>query len=166
MRRLVLVLGFGIFAIAPGYAQDAASGEKVFAQCKACHQIGENAKNAVGPLLNGLFGRKSGTIEGYSYSPANKNSGITWDEATFREYIKDPKAKIPGTKMVFPGLKDPKQIDDVVAYLKQVDSTGKRKEAGTTPEGHPVQQVASQPRQRGDVDADRAFGLRDHPQRL
>ena len=127
MRSLVLVLGAGIFAIVPGYAQDAASGEKIFVQCKACHQIGENAKNAVGPVLNGLFGRKSGTIEGFSYSSANKNSGITWDEATFREYIKDPKAKIPGTKMIFPGLKDPKQIDDIVAYLKQFDSTGKKK---------------------------------------
>src|SRR5215207_1557937 len=126
MRRLVLVLGFGIFAIAPGYAQDAASGEKVFAQCKACHQIGENAKNAVGPLLNGLFGRKSGTIEGYSYSPANKNSGITWDEATFREYIKDPRAKIPGTKMVYAGIKDEQRVNDLVAYLKQFDASGKK----------------------------------------
>jgi cytochrome c len=134
MRSLVLVLGIGagIFAIVPSYAQDAASGEKIFVQCKACHQIGENAKNAVGPVLNGLFGRKSGTIEGFSYSPANKNSGITWDEATFREYIRDPKAKIPGTKMTFPGLKDPKQIDDVVAYLKQFDSTGKKK-VGSVP---------------------------------
>ena len=78
----------GIFATVPGHAQDAASGEKIFVQCKACHQIGENAKDAVGPVLNGLFGRKAGMIEGYSYSPANKNSGITWDEATFREYIK------------------------------------------------------------------------------
>src|SRR6266404_6327014 len=127
MRSLVLVLGAGIFAMVPGYAQDAASGEKIFVQCKACHQIGENAKNAVGPVLNGLFGRKAGTIEGFSYSSANKNSGITWDEATFREYIKDPKAKVPGTKMIFPGLKDPKQIDDIVAYLKQFDSTGKKK---------------------------------------
>src|SRR5437764_8117587 len=135
MRGLVVGLGVGIFAIIPAYAQDAASGEKIFVQCRACHQIGENAKNAVGPVLNGLFGRKSGTIEGFSYSSANKNSGITWDEATFREYIKDPKAKIPGTKMIFPGLKDPKQIDDVVAYLKQFDSTGKRKEAGTVPAG-------------------------------
>ena len=129
MRSFILVLGVGILAIAPGHAQDAASGEKIFAQCKACHQIGENAKNAVGPLLNGLLGRKAGTIEGYSYSPANKNSGITWDETTFREYIKDPKAKIPGTKMVFPGLKDPKQIEDVLAYLKQFETTGKKKAA-------------------------------------
>lgn len=128
MRILVLVIGVGILSPVSAYAQDAAAGEKVFAQCRACHQIGANAKNAVGPVLNGLFGRKSGTIEGYSYSPANKNSGITWDEATFREYIKDPRAKIPGTKMTFPGLKDPKQVDDIVAYLKQFDSTGKKAE--------------------------------------
>ena len=132
MRRFVLVLGAGLFAIVPTYAQDAASGEKIFVQCKACHQIGENARNAVGPVLNGLFGRKSGTIEGYSYSPANKNSGIVWDEATFREYIKDPKARIPGTKMAFAGLKDPKQVDDIVAFLKQFEPTGKKKaEFGT-----------------------------------
>jgi cytochrome c len=128
MRAFILTFGVGILAIAPAHAQDAASGEKIFVQCKACHQIGENAKNAVGPVLNGLFGRKAGMIEGYSYSSANKNSGITWDEATFREYIKDPKAKIPGTKMTFPGLKDPKQIDDIVAYLKQFDATGKKTE--------------------------------------
>jgi cytochrome c len=140
MRSFILVLGAEILAIIPGYAQDAALGEKIFVQCKACHQIGENAKNAVGPVLNGLFGRKAGTIEGYSYSPANKNSGITWDEATFREYIKDPRAKIPGTKMTFPGLKDPKQIDDIVAYLKQFDSTGK-KTAGIVPAGRKLAKV-------------------------
>ena len=108
-------------------AQDAASGEKVFTACKACHQIGEGAKNAVGPLLNGLFGRKSGTIEGYSYTAANKNSGITWDEAAFRDYIKDPKAKIPGTKMVYVGLKDEQKVNDLVAYLKQFGTDGKKK---------------------------------------
>lgn len=127
MRFFVLVVGVVLLPAVSASAQDVAAGEKVFVQCKACHQIGENAKNAVGPVLNGLFGRKSGTIEGFNYSPANQNSGITWDEATFREYIKDPKAKIPGTKMTFPGLKDPKQIDDVVAYLKQFDAAGKKK---------------------------------------
>jgi cytochrome c len=77
MRSLVLALGAVILAIVPGSAQDATSGEKIFVQCKACHQIGGNAKNAIGPVLNGLFGRKVGMIEGYSYSAANKNSGIT-----------------------------------------------------------------------------------------
>jgi cytochrome c len=119
-------LGIEVMAASPGWAQDAAAGEKVFAQCRACHQIGETAKNAVGPILNGVIGRKAGSIAGFSYSDANKNSGITWDEATFRDYIKDPKAKIPGTKMIFPGVKDPKQIDDLVAYLKQFDATGKK----------------------------------------
>src|ERR671917_627870 len=108
------------------FAQDPAAGERVFAQCRACHQVGPMAKNAVGPVLNGLFGRAAGTVEGYNYSAANKNSGITWDEAVFREYIKDPKAKIPGTKMVYAGLKDEKRIDDLVAYLKQFDATGKK----------------------------------------
>lgn len=110
----------------PALAQDAAAGEKVFTQCRVCHQIGETAKNAVGPILNGLFGRKSGSIEGYAYSAANKNSGITWDEPTFREYIKDPKAKVPGTKMVFAGVKDEQRVNDLVAYLKQFDATGKK----------------------------------------
>jgi cytochrome c len=128
MRIFLLAAGAVLLSIVSASAQDAAAGEKVFAQCKACHQVGETAKNAVGPVLNGLFGRKSGTIEGFGYSPANKNSGITWDEATFRDYIKDPKAKIPGTKMIFPGLKNPQQIDDIIAYLKLFDSKGKRAE--------------------------------------
>ena len=107
-------------------AQDAAAGEKVFAKCRACHQVGETAKNGVGPVMNGLFGRKAGTVEGYNYSAANKDSGLTWDEATFREYIKNPKAKIPGTKMVFAGLTTEKEIDDIVAYLKQFGADGKK----------------------------------------
>ena len=110
-------------------AQDVANGEKVFAPCKACHQIGPTAKNAVGPELNGLIGRKAGTVEGYTYSPANKNSGLTWDEATFSEYIKDPKAKVPGTKMIFPGVKDEKRIADLIAYLKQFDASGQKSAA-------------------------------------
>jgi cytochrome c len=135
MRILGLAFAASVLTALPAQAQDAAAGEKVFAQCRACHQIGESAKNAVGPVLNGLFGRKSGTIEGYSYSPANKNSGITWDEATFREYIKDPKAKIPGTKMIYPGLKDEKRVDDLVAFLKQFDASGKKTAANASPDG-------------------------------
>lgn len=101
------------------------AGETVFAQCRACHQVGEKAKNTVGPILNGLFGRKSGTIEGYNYSEANKNSGITWDEKEFAVYIENPRAKIPGTKMAYAGLKDPKRIENLTAYLKQFDKDGK-----------------------------------------
>src|SRR5919205_2144489 len=122
MRSLVLSVALLVAGLGHAQAQDAAAGEKVFAQCRACHQIGPNAKNAVGPELNGVIGRKAGSVEGYNYSPANKNSGITWDEATFRDYIKDPKAKVPGTKMIYAGLKDEARINDLVAYLKQFDA--------------------------------------------
>ena len=108
-------------------AQDAAAGEKSFTKCRACHQIGETAKNSVGPELNGLIGRHSGSVEGYNYSEANKNSGLTWDEATFKEYIKNPRAKVPGTKMIFAGIKNEKEADDLWAYLKQFGPDGKKK---------------------------------------
>ena len=108
-------------------AQDAAAGEQSFKKCMACHRIGEGAKNLVGPELNGLDGRHSGTAPDYHYSDANKNSGIVWGEATFKEYIKDPRAKIPGTKMIFPGIKNEKEIGDLWAYLKQFGADGKKK---------------------------------------
>lgn len=127
MQRVPLVLIFVCGMMHGAAAQDAAAGEKVFVQCRACHQVGEKAKNAVGPVLNGLFGRKAGTVEGYNYSDANKNSGITWDEATFAEYIKNPRAKIPGTKMVYAGLKDEGQIKNLIAFLQQFDASGKKK---------------------------------------
>lgn len=113
--------------VAPSSAQDAKAGEVAFKKCLACHAIGENAKNKVGPVLNGLEGRKAGSVEGYSYSAANKGSNLTWDEATFKEYIRDPRAKVPGTKMVFAGIKSPKEIDDLWAYLRRFDASGKIK---------------------------------------
>jgi cytochrome c len=108
-------------------AQDVAAGKTSFNKCMACHAVGEGAKNKVGPELNGLDGRHSGTAEGYSYSDANKNSGITWNEAQFKDYIKDPKAKIPGTKMVFAGIKNEKEAGDLWAFLAQYDKDGKTK---------------------------------------
>jgi cytochrome c len=116
----------GAASIDHAQAQDAEAGQKVFAQCKVCHQIGETAKNSIGPVLNGVIGRKAGTYPGYNYSDPNKNSGLTWDEATFREYIKDPKAKVPGTKMTFAGVKDDQKITDLIAYLKQFGPDGKK----------------------------------------
>jgi len=121
MKRYVFAALFMAAGLAPASAQDAAAGEKVFIVCKACHQVGDNAKNAVGPVLNGLFGRKAGSVDSYSYSEANKKSGITWDEATFSEYIKDPKAKVPGTKMAFAGVRDEQKVKDLIAYLHQYD---------------------------------------------
>lgn len=126
MRSFVLSAALLLASLGQAQAQDAAAGEKVFAQCRACHQVGESAKNAVGPVLNGLFGRHSGSVEGYTYSAANKNSGITWDESTFKEYIQNPKAKIPGTKMIYAGLKDEQKINDLVAYLKQFNAQGQK----------------------------------------
>jgi cytochrome c len=126
MKRLLLVVCLAVTAPLAARAQDAAAGEKIYVACRPCHQVGETAKNTIGPILNGLFGRKSGTIEGYNYSDANKNSGITWDDATFLDYIKDPRAKIPGTKMVYAGLKDEQRAKDLVAFLKQYDASGKK----------------------------------------
>jgi len=108
-------------------AQDVAAGKTSFNKCLACHAIGEGARNKVGPELNGLDGRKSGTAPDYNYSDANKNSGITWNEAEFKEYIRDPKAKVPGTKMVFAGIKNDKEVNDLWAYISQYDKDGNTK---------------------------------------
>jgi cytochrome c len=108
-------------------AQDVAAGKASFNKCMACHAIGAGAKNKIGPELNGLDGRHSGTAPDFSYSDANKNSGITWNEAQFKDYIKDPKAKIPGTKMVFAGIKNEKEVDDLWAFLAKYDKDGKTK---------------------------------------
>ena len=108
-------------------AQDLAAGATTFKKCAICHDIGETAKNKVGPELNGIDGRSSGSAPGYNYSDANKKSGITWNEATFMEYIKDPRAKIPGTKMIFTGIKNETEAKDLWAYLKQFGADGKKK---------------------------------------
>jgi cytochrome c len=125
MRKLVLAAAMLLAAPAAAPAQDIEAGKSVFNKCRACHQVGEGAKNVVGPILNGLKGRKAGTVEGYNYTEANKNSGLTWDEATFAEYIKNPKAKIPNTKMVFAGLSDEKDIKDLWAFLNSFGPDGK-----------------------------------------
>jgi cytochrome c len=126
LRSLVLI-AMSTATASVALAQDVAAGKTSFAKCLACHAIGEGAKNKVGPELNGLDGRKSGIAEGYSYTEANKNSGITWNEAQFKEYIKDPKAKIPGTKMAFAGIKKETEVNDLWAYVSQFDKDGKIK---------------------------------------
>jgi cytochrome c len=129
MRRLPfkvlsMILITVSWALDTASAQDVAAGEKSFRKCLPCHSIGPGAQNKVGPEQNGLDGRKSGTVAGYTYSQANKNSGIVWNDETFKEYIADPRAKIPGTKMIFPGIKDPKEATDLWAYIKQFDAEG------------------------------------------
>ncbi len=127
MKTAVIAIVVAALSGVAAQAQDLAAGENSFKKCLACHAVGEGAKNKVGPLLNGLEGRKSGTIEGYSYSEANKNSGITWSKETFLDYIKDPRAKIPGTKMIFPGIKNETEATNLWAYLASFDASGKKK---------------------------------------
>jgi cytochrome c len=97
---------------------DAAKGETVFNKCKACHSVDE-PKNKVGPNLVGLFGRHAGTVEGFKYSQAMKDSGITWDEQTLAAYLADPRGYVKGNRMAFVGLKNPEDVANVIAYLKQ-----------------------------------------------
>jgi cytochrome c len=132
MKLKVMGIAFVALAASTGMAAaqqagDAAAGEKVFAKCKVCHQIGEGAKNAVGPVLNGVVDRKAGTVEGYNYSSANKDSGIVWTKEKLETYLKNPRAMVPGTKMIFPGLSNEKDIEDVIAYLSQFGPDGKKK---------------------------------------
>src|SRR6478672_4116903 len=126
MMTKTLIVAVALIATSTdaGMAQDVAKGEISFKKCVICHSIGPGAQNKVGPAQNGLDGRKAGSVPNYQYSDANKNSGIVWNEATFKEYIKDPKAKIPGTKMVFAGIKNDQEINDLWAYLKQFYANG------------------------------------------
>jgi cytochrome c len=126
-RAIVLAAVLASASAGAALAQDLAAGEQSFRKCLPCHAVGPEARNKVGPVLNGLEGRKSGTIEGYSYSDANKNSGITWSEATFKDYIQDPRAKIPGTKMIFPGIKNEKEKENLWGYLAQFKADGSKK---------------------------------------
>src|SRR5262245_49859103 len=96
-------------------------GAEVFKKCRACHDVGPEAKNKVGPILNGIVGRPAGTIEGFAYSPANKDAGskgLVWTEEVMFKYLEAPLSFMPGTKMAFAGLKDPQDRKDVIAYLK------------------------------------------------
>ena len=122
----MLIFGGALLAATVGIAQaqDLAAGEQSFKKCAPCHRVGPDAKNLIGPVLNGLDGRKSGTIEGFNYSEANKKADITWSEASFKDYIQNPMAKMPGTKMPFAGIKNDKEIADLWAYLKQFKADG------------------------------------------
>jgi cytochrome c len=129
-RSIVMAAVLVAVAAAPAMAQDAAAGEKDFVVCRACHQIGPNAKNAVGPELNGVVGRKAGSVPGYEYSEANKNSGITWTAEELTSYLANPQKVVPHTKMVFPGFHGAtadQKIKDVIAYLEQYGPDGQKK---------------------------------------
>jgi cytochrome c2 len=117
---LALVIGFGV-TLGPAAAQNAENGEQVFKKCRACHQVGEGAKNGVGPVLNGLLGRKSGTVAEFNYSEANKEAGakgLVWTEEELNKYLEAPLTYMPKNKMAFAGLKDETDRKDIIAYLK------------------------------------------------
>jgi cytochrome c len=124
MRTLAFISLGLVLSTGAAFAQDVAAGENSFRKCAPCHSIGPDAMNKVGPELNGLDGRHSGTVEGFNYSDANKGSGIVWGEAIFKEYVEDPRAKVPGTKMVFAGIKSKKEQNDLWAYVSQFDKDG------------------------------------------
>jgi cytochrome c len=124
VRTLIAAATLIVVSAGVTFAQDVDKGASVFKRCGICHKIGPGATNLVGPELNGLDGRKAGSVPGFSYSEANKNSGIVWGEATFKEYIQDPRAKIPNTRMIFAGIKNEQEINDLWAYVKQFDAEG------------------------------------------
>lgn len=124
MKQLAFVAVGLVLSTGASLAQDVAAGETSFRKCAPCHNIGPDATNKVGPELNGLDGRHSGTVADFNYSDANKASGIVWNEALFKEYINDPRAKVPGTKMVFAGIKSAKEKDDLWSYVSQFDKDG------------------------------------------
>ncbi len=108
-------------------AGDPVAGATIFLICRTCHEIGPDARNATGPVLNHVIGRKAGTYPGYDYSQANRRSGITWTVPVLERYLADPQKLVPGTKMAFSGLQDRRQIDNVIAYLQQLDADGQAK---------------------------------------
>jgi cytochrome c len=124
MKRWIGAAGMLIFGLsvtaASAQSGDAARGQRVFnMQCKACHTVEKGGATTVGPNLNGVFGRKAGTAAGFEFSDAMKKSGIVWDDATLADYNRDPKGKVPATKMIFNGVKNPGQLADLVSYLKE-----------------------------------------------
>ncbi len=124
MRALVIAAAFLAASAGAVLAQDVEKGQRSFNKCLPCHAIGPGAQNKIGPELNGLDGRHSGSVPNFSYSDANKNSGIVWNEEKFKQYIKAPQAMIPGTKMIFAGISNPQEINDLWAYLKQFSDDG------------------------------------------
>ncbi|HTH33346.1 MAG TPA: cytochrome c family protein [Xanthobacteraceae bacterium] len=124
MRTLLMAAALAAVSGMTASAQDVAKGEASFRKCLPCHSIGDDAQNKIGPELNGIDGRHSGSVPGFDYSDANKNSGIVWNEAKFKEYIKDPRGAIPGTKMIFAGIKNENEIGDLWAYVSQFNADG------------------------------------------
>ncbi len=126
IRLLLAILALNLSVVGAAFGADAAAGAVVFKKCMACHAVGPNAPNKVGPEPNGLLGRTAGSVAGYSYSQANRKSGIVWSEDMLTKYLRDPRGVVPGTKMMFAGLKNDDDAANVIAYLKQFGPDGKQ----------------------------------------
>jgi cytochrome c len=127
MLKWVVAAGLALALPAVASAQDAEAGKKVFTKCAPCHAIGPGAKNKVGPELNGILDRAAASVEGFAYSDALKKSGLKWDDANLHKWLESPKALVPGTKMVFPGVKDETERDDLIAYIESFNADGTNK---------------------------------------
>ena len=131
MKRFALLLTLTLPGVALAQQNgDPAKGEQIFKTCNICHNVGPGAKIKVGPPLNGIVGRPWASWPGFNYSKGltdGKAQGKVWDEANLEKWLENPRAFVPGTKMIFPGLKQPQQRADVIAYLKQFDINGQKK---------------------------------------
>jgi len=114
---VAVVAASSLLIVLPARAQNAENGQKAFKQqCGLCHDVAAG-KNRVGPSLSGVVGRKAGGVDGFHYSDGNKNSGLTWDQATLDKYLADPRGTVPGTTMTYAGVKNEEQRKDIIAYL-------------------------------------------------
>ena len=118
-RWSVLAGALWLSAAAPAAAADAQRGEQVYSRCLACHAL---AYNRVGPRHCGLFGRRAGSVPGFDYSPAMKNSNLTWNDKTLERFLAKPLAVVPGTTMTYDGVADAKDRSDLIAYLKRAST--------------------------------------------
>jgi cytochrome c len=116
-----LICGSAALSALPASAADAAHGKLVFTQqCSVCHSSNKGGATLVGPNLYGVVDRRAGAVQGFSYSPALKAAGLTWTSANLSEYLAAPTKMLPGVRMPFAGIKNPAQLDDLVAYLKSL----------------------------------------------
>ena len=119
IRPAAFTTAFALLMPGATQAADTEAGQKAFAKCKICHAVEAGGRNTAGPNLHGIFGRKAGTLDGFSYSAAMKNSGIVWDDESMAKYLRDPRGSMPGNKMAFPGVKNDEEMANLLAYLHQ-----------------------------------------------